>query len=240
MSFETIINRVKDYKSLYNEALTMCNRIRDNEDLADHAKVQRIKDIVIRYKPQIEAAAGRVIDEIDKTAAEIETDRRKAIKEGFSMADQIALAAKGIRSGEYSRIMVSDMVEIYKDNPPMLESIRAAVKDSPNESVRELYMRIPADKTEEQIKGLAKVKEKIAAAPKLDEQGMAGDWSVDMWKKGISIDGVIDFLLGLEDVKDTMLDEFLVEPEPLDPAAAEKIRDIIVNGHSGIVFGETL
>ena len=238
MSFDNIINKIKDYKSLYNEALTMCNRIRDNATMTDAAKVQKIKDTVARYNPQIDAAAGRVIDAIDNTIAEIEKDRRKAIEKGFAMADQIALAAKGIRSGEYSRTMVSDMIEIYKDNPPMLESIRAAIKDSPTPSVRELYMRVPADKTEEQIKGLSKVKDKIAAAPKLDTQGLAGDWSVDMWKKGISIDGIIDFILGLEDMSAAVIDDVMVEPEPLDAAAAEQIKNIIVNGTAGVLFGE--
>lgn len=237
MSFENIVNKAKSYKSLYSEALTKCNQIRDNNELADHAKVSKIRDVVIRYNPQIEAAAGRVIDEIDKTMAEIEQDRRKAIEAGFAMADQIALAERGIRSGAYGKGMVVDMIEIYKDNPPMLEAIRNAVKDNINEAVKSLYSKIPADKSEEQLRGLANVKKRIKAAPKLDTQEH-GDWSVGLWKVGIGIDGIIDFILGLEDISSTIEEDVMVEPEPLDPAAEEAIRKIFIQPNYGTMFGE--
>lgn len=237
MAIDKVINKTKDYKALYNEALATCNNIRNSELMADHVKVLKIKETVERYKPQIEAAAGRVVEEIDKTIEEIITARRKATEKGMEMAGQIELAAKSIRAGEYSRSMVSDMIEIYRDNPVMIENIRAAVKDSQDPAVKELYPSIPHDVSEEQIRGLEKVKEKIAAAPKLDTQALSGDWSVDMWKNGISIDGVIDFLLGLDGLTDNMVDDVMVEPEPLTAEESEKVKNILVNGQSGILFG---
>lgn len=239
MSFETIANKVKDYAAVYDEALVMCNKIRDNASMAEHAKDEQIHKTVERYQPQIDAAAGRVMDEIDKTIAEIEAKRRKAIADGFTMADTIALAARGIRSGEYNKQMVIDMVEIYKDNPPMIEAIRAAVRDSHIPSVKELYAHIPIDGTEEQIKVLNGIKAKIAATPKLDKQ--SADWSVSKWKNGISISDTIRLILGLEDLdKVSIMDNIMVEadaePEPLDDKTAAELSKIFTQKQAGILF----
>ena len=72
MSFESIANKVKDYAAVYDEALVMCNKIRDNATMSEHGKDLEIHKTVERYQPQIDAAGGRVIDEIDNTIAEIE------------------------------------------------------------------------------------------------------------------------------------------------------------------------
>ena len=199
MSIKSTANRIENYKGVYLEGINKLTAIRNNKELSEQGKDIKLNEIRARYTPMIEQAAERVIVEIENTQKEIRAARQAAITKGLENAEAVALVKKGIGSGEYSVSMIEDMIEAYKKDPIMTEAIRSAVKGSEDAEIVELAKAIPEDMTDKQIKGLEKAKERIKAAPKFDQSGMAGDVNVAFWQNGASIDNLITFLLGLED-----------------------------------------
>ena len=201
MGIENIAKAVKGYKSLYMEAQKKIDGIRTSTELTQEAKDRRVNDIEGRYEPMIESAVNDVVTVITATQEELKKDRLNRIARGLDESDKITVVVNGIGNGVYDAKMVSDMVEIYKDNPPMLEAIRGAVGRSENLEVKELLTQIPKDTTNELIKKLDKAINTIESAPKLSARVPAGDMASALWKSGQSIDSFIDFILGLQELE---------------------------------------
>lgn len=199
MSIKSTANRIENYKGVYLEGINKLTAIRNNKELSEQGKDIKLNEIRARYTPMIEQAAERVVAEIETTQKEIRAARQAAITKGLANAEAVELVKKGIWSGDYSASMIADMIEAYKKDPIMTEAIRGAVKGSEDAEIVELAKTIPEDMTDKQIRGLEKAKERIKAAPKFDQSGMAGDINVAFWQNGASIDNLITFLLGLED-----------------------------------------
>lgn len=83
----------------------------------------------------------------------------------------------------------------------MIEAIRSAVKGSDKADILELAPKIPEDMTSKRIKALEKAKTKIETAPKLGDSWHRDDWTTALWANGTSIDSLVTYLLGLEDVE---------------------------------------
>ena len=201
MSIKSIANRINDYKRIYLEAQRKISALRDSNDLTENGKSVRISETINRYAPQVERSAERVLEEIESTQGELRSDRQKAIKAGMEKADQIEIVKKGISSGDYDKEYIEDLIEIYKDNPPAIEAIRSAVKGSDKADIVALASQIPEDMTSKRIKALEKAKEKIETAPKLGDSWHRDDWSTALWANGTSIESLVTYLLGLEDVE---------------------------------------
>lgn len=199
MSIKSVTDKINSYKAVYLEAQRNISAVKENRDLNQEAKERRAGEIKNRYAPQVEAAAERVLGEIESTQAELRSDRQRAIRQGMEKAAEIELVKRGIESGDYNADYVRDLLEIYRHNPPMIEAIRAAVKGSDVPEIAELAVNIPEDQTAKQIKGLEKAAEKIRIAPKLGDSIHRDDWGASLWQNGTAIDSLVTYLLGLED-----------------------------------------
>ena len=229
MSIKTVTTKIEDYKAVYLEGMGKLNAVYGSKDMTDEGRQKRVAEIKARYTPVVEAAAERVLSEIENTQKELRAERQAALAKGLENAEAVALVKKGIESGDYSADMIADLIEAYKGEPIMSEAIRGAVKGSGDPDIVALAKAIPEDMTSKQIKGLDKAAERIKAAPKFAEQGMSGDISVYFWQNGSSIDNLVTFLLGLEDFE---------EPEEQAPAVIdEDIAKVLVKGQAGVVFG---
>ena len=228
MSIKTTTNRIEEYKAVYLEGMGKLNAAYGSEDLTDEGRQKKVAEIKARYTPVVEAAAERVLAEIENTKKELRADRQAALAKGLENAEAVSLVKKGIESGDYSADMIADLIEAYKGEPIMSEAIRGAVKGSDDAEIVALAKVIPEDLTLKQIKGLDKAAERIKAAPKF-EQGMSGDTSVFFWQNGTSIDNLVTFLLGLED--------FEQAEEQAPVVIDEDIANLLVNGQAGVVFG---
>ena len=199
MSIKSVTDKINSYKAVYLEAQRNISAVKDNKALNQEAKERRANEIKNRYAPQVEAAAERVLGEIESTQAELRSDRQRAIRQGMEKAAEIELVKRSIENGDYNGDYVRDLLEIYASNPPMIEAIRAAVKGSDVPEIAELAVNIPEDQTAKQIRGLEKAAEKIRIAPKLGDSIHRDDWTAALWQNGTAIDSLVTYLLGLED-----------------------------------------
>lgn len=192
-----VTDLMKDYKSVYLEAIDKVSKMKEDTTYSERAKADMIDGLINRYTPMVEDAAARVVAQIENTQNELRTERQNAIKAGMEKAAEIGLVKKGIESGDYSADYVRDLLTIYADNPPMIEAIRAACKYNSNDEIKSIYNDIPEDETEQRIRSLEKIKNNILQAPKLADKTLAGDVAAVMWRNGSSVDSMVEFLLGM-------------------------------------------
>ena len=235
MSIKTVTEKIINYKNVYLEGVQQIRNTWANETMTDIGKQQRVAELKERYTPMIEAAAERVINEIENTQAELIEERQKALTKGLESAEAVALVRKSIEQGDYSADMISDLIGAYADDPIMSEAIRAACTASTNEEIKLLASDIPEDKTHDQIKGLDKAIQRIKAAPKFSDQGRMSDYpDAIFWQNGAGIDSLVTFLLGLEDFEQTVPEQ--AEDTPAE-ISAEDLTKVFMNTNTGIKFG---
>lgn len=235
MSIEKVVGTVESYKRIYLEAMKQISAVKNDSGINQQGKEKRIGDVVKRYGAQVDAAADRVLEEIERTQGEIRAERQKAIRQGMSRAAEVELVQKGVRSGEFKASYVADLIEIYKEDPIMMSAIKAAVVakgSKASEAVKNLVAGVPEDRTDDIIKGLRKASERIISAPKLTDTWVADDWSAGLWANGTSIDSLITFLLGLDGVE-----QVKEESEAQAAVDAQALHKIFTDHNTGIKFG---
>lgn len=200
MSFKDIAKEIDNYKKVYLEGRQQIDRIKNSTDLNEQAKASKIADIVTRYEGAIETASNKVVEVIDKTKEELKAKKLKNIENGFFESDQILAITNGIKAGAYDKPMLEDIIEVYRNNQPMLRAIYAELVAGDNEELKLLASEIPKDSTNDVIAKLDKAKQTIEGAPKLNANIINGDWGAQLWQNGTAVDNLITFILGLEDL----------------------------------------
>lgn len=200
MSIENVVKAINDYKALYAEAQNKIEGIRQNTELTQVAKDRRIADLESRYDTAIESSKADVIEVIKGYQSELADARLKKVEAGLKEADKITMMVNGIMNNDYDVPMIRDFIEIYNDNPVILDAIRGAVSRSDNPAVKGMVNDIPRDTTEELIGKLDKAINTMESAPRLIAHWSADDWGSALWKSGQGIDSLIDFILNLHEL----------------------------------------
>lgn len=145
MSKSKVLQNIKNYGDLRGDVALEIIKIKENRDLTNQAKRNKIAEVEARNEASLKASRDALTASVKELKAELEAQRKAQVARGMDDAEKIALVVNGIKSNAFAPSMVKDLVDGFADNPIALASIRTELARSQDADYNTLAIDIPKD-----------------------------------------------------------------------------------------------
>ena len=143
MDKSKVLKAIMNYKEVYTDASDQVEKVKGNQALSNIGKREQIEKIQANAEARLQVAKESLASALRLMVEELKAERKKAVADNLNDADKIALVMDGISNKVYSRDMLEDIVDAFKDNLIARESIRLALTNSGDLEYNEVGNNIP-------------------------------------------------------------------------------------------------